>query len=55
MFFENISKKLAVEIASFQSLPGKKLHFRRLFQNCRRTQILIVAFNSGYAPVVYLF
>ncbi|CAG7831730.1 unnamed protein product, partial [Allacma fusca] len=55
MFFENISAKLAVEKASLGCFCGNKLHFRTLFQNCRRTQVLIAAFNSGYAPVVYLF
>ncbi|CAG7817323.1 unnamed protein product, partial [Allacma fusca] len=54
MFFENISERLSVEIGSLRFLSRSEFCYTTLFKNCRQIQLLIIIFNSGYAPVVHL-
>ncbi|CAG7687261.1 unnamed protein product [Allacma fusca] len=54
MFFETITETLTRETLALLCVTRNKFHFRKLLRNCRKIQLHINVFNSGYAHVVYL-
>ncbi|CAG7686426.1 unnamed protein product [Allacma fusca] len=54
MFFETITETLTRETLALLCVTRNEFHFRTLLRTCRKIQLLIIVFNSGYAHVVYL-
>ncbi|CAG7717164.1 unnamed protein product [Allacma fusca] len=53
-FLGNISEHLALETASLGRLRNSKCSYEKNFKNVREIQLLVIVFNAGYAPVVYV-